>query len=59
MILRLLDDEWVLEDSDGEIVGSGDYPLKENTEFIENAAELLNNWQYHRQPYQRVDERGP
>ena len=55
--LRLLDDGWELKDPDGNIIDSGSYPLRETTGFIESAAEALDHWQYHKKPYERVDER--
>lgn len=55
--LRLKPDGWTLEDSDGGEVLVGDYPLRETDEFVERAAESLDYWDYHRYPYQKVDER--
>jgi hypothetical protein len=56
--LRKQADEWRLENSDGNVIQQGTYPLVEDTAFIENAAAELNNWQYHDKPYDVVDERG-
>ena len=55
--LRKTDDGWILEESDGTELDSGDWPLTEDAEFIEEAAEKLDNWNYHNRPYQVIDER--
>lgn len=55
--LRLLEDGWELKDADGTVLDTGGYPLREDSEFIESAAKKLDNWQYHKLPYERVDER--
>ena len=55
--LRLTDDGWVLENSDGDTVDSGAYPLRETDDFVESAAKKLDFWRYHKQPYNRIDER--
>jgi len=39
--LRLQDNGWVLEANDGTHVDSGEYPLEENQQFIEDATESL------------------
>jgi hypothetical protein len=54
--LRLTDDGWQLEAEDEAVIDSGDYPLREDTAFIESAAEVLG-WNYHHKPYTKVDER--
>lgn len=56
-LLKLTTDGWQLEDSSGEVVSSGVYPLIEDGEFIEDAAEALDHWKYHSTPYEKVDER--
>ena len=55
--LRKQDSGWILEDSDGKKMDNGDYPLVEDSQFIETAAETLDNWTYHHKPYDVVDER--
>ena len=56
-ILRLTDEGWGLESGEGEILKNGEYPLVEDSKFIENAADMLDHPNYHVKPYKRVDER--
>ena len=51
------DDGWELVDSNGNVVESGSYPLRQDSEFIEMAAESLENWNYHQLPYEVKDQR--
>ena len=56
-LLRKQNDGWSLENEGGEMVKSGSYPLVEDPEFIESAADALDHWKYHDKPYSVVDER--
>ena len=49
--LHLNEDGWELTDKDGEIVDSGQYPLREDNEFIENTASELGVANYYQKPY--------
>ena len=56
-VLEKKEDCWELRSDDGEVVDKGDYPLRESEQFIETAAELLNNWKYQNKPYKVIDNR--